>query len=144
MKKKIFIPYIINALISGFYILKGTSTIISVKSNRNKFGALQKITSFEFLNEKFTKIINFLENAIDKAQAVINAINLYVYGYPSLFVGFIAFALSSIGVFLLTKKQTKTTVGYYVTIVYSYVLLGLLTLVYIIIAGIISDIKSDW
>lgn len=142
MRKKIFIPYIINAVISVFYILKGTGTIISVKSNRNKFGALQKITSFEFFNENFTKIINFLENVIDKAQTVINAINLYVYGYPSLFVGLIAFTLSSIGVIFLTKKQTKTTVGYYVAMVYSYVLLGILTLVYIIIAGIILHIKK--
>ncbi len=142
MKKKIFLTYIINAVISAFYILKGTGTIISAKLNSNKFGTLQKITSFEFFNTNFTKIVQFLEKVLDTAQNVINTINLYVYGYPSLFVGLFALVMSSIGVFLLTKKQTKTTVGYYVTVIYSYVLLGLLTLVYFIISGIIADIKK--
>lgn len=142
MKKKIFVTYIINAVISGFYILKGIFTIISVKSNSSKLKFLQEITSLEIFNVNFPKIIAFLDKAIDKAQNIINMINLYVYGYPSLFTGIFALMLSSIGVFFLTKKRTETTVGYYVTIVYSYVLLGLLTLVYIIIAGIISDIKK--
>lgn len=140
MKRKIFITYITNAIISGFYILRGTGKIISAK-NKSKLEVLQKITAHEFF-DNFREIINYINKALDIAQNVMNAINLYVYGYPSLFVGLIAFTLSSIGVIFLTKKQTKTTVGYYVVMVYSYVLLGLLTLVYIIIAGMISYIKK--
>lgn len=142
MKKKIFVTYIINALISGFYILKGTGTIISVKSNSSKLKFLQKITSLEFSNEYISKIIDFLDKTIDKAQSVINAVNLYVYGYPSLFVGLFALVLSSMGVFLLTKKQTKTTVGYYITMVFSFLFLILLTLIYAVIAVIISRVKK--
>lgn len=142
MKKKIFLTYIINAVISALYILKGTGTIISAKLHSNKSGTLQKITSSEFFNADFTKIVQFLEKALDTAQNVINAVNLYVYGYPSLFVGLFALMLSSIGVFFLTRKQTETTIGYYVTVVYSFVLLGLLTIVYMLISGAIAGLKK--
>ncbi|MDE6521087.1 MAG: hypothetical protein K2K91_11650, partial [Ruminococcus sp.] len=135
------VTYIINALISGFYILKGAGTIISVKSNDGKLKFLQKITSLDFLNEEFPEIMNFLDKAVSTAQSVLNIVNLYVYGLPSLFVGLFALALSSMGVFLLTKKQTQTTVGYYITMVFSFLFLILLTLIYAVIAVIISRLK---
>lgn len=141
MKKKIFVTYIINALISGFYILKGIGTIISFKSNGGKLKFLQKITSLDFLNDEFPEIMDFLDKAVSTAQSVLNIVNLYVYGLPSLFVGLFALALSSMGVFLLTKKQTSTTVGYYITMVFSFLLLILLTLIYAVIAVIISRLK---
>lgn len=144
MKKKIFLTYIINSVISGFYILKGLFTIISVNIRKNKINSSvpDKIESFEFFNGDFSKIINFIEKTADTVQYVINTVNLYVYGYPPLFTGIIALALSSIGVFCLTKKRTKMTAGYYITIIFSFVLLGLLTLVYLIISGIIAHIKK--
>ncbi len=142
MKKRIFLTYIINAVISGFYILKGTLTIISAKLHSSKSGILQKITSSEFFNADFTKIVQFLEKALDTAQNVINTVNLYVYGYPSLFVGLFALMLSSIGVFFLTRKQTETTVGYYITVVYSFVMLGLLTIIYMLISGVVAGLKK--
>lgn len=142
MRRKIFVTYIINAVISGFYILKGTFTIISAKLHSNNSGIFRRIVSSEFFNADFTKIVQFLEKAFDTVQNAINMINLYVYGYPSLFVGLLALMLSSIGVFFLTGKQTKTTAGYYVTIVYSFLLLGLLTIVYMLIAGIIANLKK--
>lgn len=140
MKKKIFVTYIINAVISGFYILRGTVKIISAK-NKSKSGILQEITAHEFF-DNFREIINYVDKFLDIAQNVINAINLYVYGYPSLFTGLFALMLSSIGVFFLTHKQTKTTVGYYVTVVYSFVLLGLLTIIYLLISDAIAKLKK--
>ncbi|MDE7364678.1 MAG: hypothetical protein K2N27_07330, partial [Ruminococcus sp.] len=76
------------------------------------------------------------------AQSVLNIVNLYVYGLPSLFVGLFALALSSMGVFLLAQKQTKATVGYYITMVFSFLFLILLTLTYAVIAVIISRLKK--
>lgn len=142
MKKKIFLTYTVNAVISGFYILKGAFTVISAKMHSNKSGIFQKVTSFEFFNADFTKAVQFLEKALDTAQNVVSTINLYVYGYPSLFTGILALLLSSIGVFLLTKKQTETTVGYYVTIIYSFALLALLTIIYMLISGAIAKLKK--
>lgn len=140
MRKKIFLTYIINAVISVFYILRGTEKIISAK-NRSKSEFLQEITAHEFF-DNFREIINYINKVLDIAQNVLNAVNLYVYGYPSLFTGVFALILSSIGVFLLTKKQTETTVGYYVTVVYSFVLLGLLTIIYMLISGAIAKLKK--
>lgn len=139
MRKKIFLTYIINAVISVFYILRGTEKIISAK-NRSKSEFLQEITAHEFF-DNFREIINYINKVLDIAQNVLNAVNLYVYGYPSLFTGVFALILSSIGVFFLTKKQTETTVGYYVTVVYSFVLLILLTIVYFIISHAVSNIR---
>lgn len=139
MRKKIFLTYTINAVISVFYILRGTEKIISAK-NRSKSEFLQEITAHEFF-DNFREIINYINKVLDIAQNVLNAVNLYVYGYPSLFTGVFALILSSIGVFFLTKKQTETTVGYYVTVVYSFVLLVLLTIVYFIISHVVSNIR---
>lgn len=140
MRKKIFLTYTINAVISVFYILRGTGKIISAK-NGSKSEFLQEITAHEFF-DNFREIINYINKVLDIAQNVLNAVNLYVYGYPSLFTGIFALMLSSIGVFFLTKKQTKTTVGYYVTVVYSFVLLGLLTIIYMLISGAIAKLKK--
>lgn len=142
MKKKIFRTYIINAMISGFYILKGIFTIISAKSGDNKSGFLYRVLSSDFFKADFTEAIRFLEKVLDITQNVMNTINLYVYGYPSLFTGTFALMLSSIGIFLLTKKQTKKTVGYYLTTIFSFILLGLLTLIYFIISRTIANIKK--
>ena len=139
MKKKIFLTYIINVVISVSYIMKGLSKII--KSNKHVSEKLQKITSTE-ISSDFGEIINFIVNFLDKVQNVVNSVKLYVYGYPPLFVGIIALALSSIGTFLLTKKLTETSVGYYVTVVYSYLLLGLLIIIYFIIHISISRITG--
>lgn len=138
MKKKILLTYIINAIISGFYIIKGLFTIILVNIRRNSHSEslLEKIPNKMF-NFNLTGILEFADKLSGTVMNIMDTLQLCVYGYTPLFTGIFALAFSSIGVFLLTKKQTSTTVGYYVTVIFSYTLLALLTIVYIIISKIL-------
>lgn len=131
MKKTLFRIYIINAVISGFFIIKGLWNIISVNIRSSHSDTLQKIASLELFSN-FHEWINLIDDISVKVQSVMNIVSLYIYGYPSLLTGITALALSSMGTLFLTQKRTKATVGYYTTIILSYFILALLTLVYII------------
>lgn len=135
MKKKILLIYIINAIISGFYIIKGLFTVIlvNIRKNSHSESLLEKFPT-EMFNFNLTGILEFADKLSRTVMNIMNTLQLYVYGYTPLFIGILALAFSSIGVFLLTKKQTATTVGYYVTVIYSYMLLVLLTIMYILIS----------
>ncbi|MCM1133397.1 MAG: hypothetical protein NC340_07995 [Ruminococcus flavefaciens] len=135
MRSKIFITYSINAVISVLYVLSGIGNIITATMRKNTSAEIfGRIKSMEMFSD-YSEAVILAEDISDSVLAVLNAVKLYVYGYPSLIIGLIALALSSIGVFLLTEKQTRKSAGYYFTISYSFIFLGFLTFIYLI-AGI--------
>ncbi|MDE5854782.1 MAG: hypothetical protein K2H19_06940, partial [Ruminococcus sp.] len=81
-------------------------------------------------------LVYLFEDILHIFKSIANDIIRFVFGYIPLFVGIIALALSSIGVLYFMKGKTQKTIGYHITMIFSYSLLSILTIIYLFIAGI--------
>ncbi len=134
MNNKVLKEYIVNAVISGIYIIIGIwSTITSVNRQNYINGRIDELES----NSETTNQLPYLmEKCLNFIMNIINQFIMYVFGWLPLSAGIIAVVLSSIAVFYFMRGKTHKTTGYHITMVFSYSILGIVTTVYLIIAVI--------
>ena len=134
MNKKVLRKYIINAVISGIYSVIGSWNLFSTGIKKHILNI--KIKEQHESAEGVEGLVYLFEDILHIFKSIANDIIRFVFGYIPLFVGIIAIALSSIGVLYFMKGKTQKTIGYHITMIFSYSLLSILTIIYLFIAGI--------
>lgn len=134
MNKKVLKEYIINAVISGIYSAIGSWNLFS--TGIKKFMLNIKIKEQREPAEGAKEFVYLFEDILHIFKSIANDIVRFVFGYTPLFVGIVALTLSSIGVLCFMKGKTEKTTGYHITMIFSYSLLSILTVIYLFIAGI--------
>lgn len=133
MNKKVLREYIINAIISGIYSVWGSCVLLSTTIKKYfldiKGEKLETSENTDNLMHCFKSIVHIL-------KSITNDIIRCIFGYVPLSVGIIALTLSSIAVLCFMKNKIQKTVGYHITMIFSYSILGVFTVIYLFIAGI--------
>lgn len=136
MDKKILKEYIVNAVISGIYILIGIWITMTSAHRQNLIDS--RIDELESASETMNQLPYLIEKTLNFLENIINQFLMYVFGWLPLLAGITAIALSSIAAFYFMKDKAQKTTGYHITMIFSYSILGVITAVYLIIATIFS------
>ncbi len=133
MNKKVLREYIINAVISGIYSVWGSCVLLSTTIKKYFLDVNgEKLDNSENTDD----LIHCFKSIVHIFKSITNDIIRCIFGYVPLFVGIIALSLSSIAVLCFMKNKIQKTVGYHITMIFSYSILGIFTIIYLFIAGI--------
>ncbi|MCM1133398.1 MAG: hypothetical protein NC340_08000 [Ruminococcus flavefaciens] len=129
MKNKILREYIINAVVSGIYIIAGLWCTIT-SANRQAY-INGRISELESNAETMNQLPYLMEKFLNFIMDIINQFLLYIFGILPLSAGIIAVILASVAFCIMKDKPQKTT-GYHIAMVFSYSILGVVTALYLL------------